>query len=152
MYYALQGALGSQLPKPDLAWLHGAAPSCTPALKPGLLLACHDISEGGVAVALGRNGDRRWYGMRGLHPRDLAVDRLLFSESAGFILAAAQEQTPGSRFVRAPGDRSRGDWKTGEHASICKWVYIDTAFSSCPTLAEWNTRTHRMTTRSNKYG
>ena len=94
VYYSLQGALGNQLPKPDLAWLRRCATVLHDCAKTGLLLACHDISEGGAAVALAEMAIEGNLGCEAVIPGDLAVDRLVFSESAGFILEASPKHTP----------------------------------------------------------
>ena len=93
MYYSLHGALGNQLPKPDLAWLRRCGTILQTCAESGMLLACHDISEGGVAVALAEMAIIGGLGCEARMPGDLPVDRLLYSESTGFILETSSAQT-----------------------------------------------------------
>jgi phosphoribosylformylglycinamidine synthase len=93
IYYAMQGALGSRLPKPDLAWLRRCGTVLHTCANSGMLLACHDISEGGAAVALAEMAIAGGLGCAVQIPGDLPADRLLFSESFGFILETSPSQT-----------------------------------------------------------
>ncbi len=52
IYYQLHQELGSQLPKPDLAAFDREIAAVHAAIQHGFVRAAHDISEGGVAVAL----------------------------------------------------------------------------------------------------
>jgi phosphoribosylformylglycinamidine synthase len=51
-YYKLKGELGANVPKTDAKAAAGAAKKLHEAIKKGLVAACHDCSEGGLAVAL----------------------------------------------------------------------------------------------------
>jgi phosphoribosylformylglycinamidine synthase II len=86
VYYQLFGELGSQLPKPDLKTLSGEIQAVSMAIQQGLILAAHDISEGGVAVALAEMSFKNSIGMKVDIQGDLHTEKLLFSESGGFIL------------------------------------------------------------------
>ncbi len=77
------------------------------AIKAGLILSCHDISEGGLAVAAAEMGFSGKAGMELDLPEGLSAEAALFSESPGRFLieiakenlAAAQEMIPGLKRV-----------------------------------------------------
>ena len=95
---ALSGALGRQgegsLPGLDLKEERAAIHSVARCIMQGYVLACHDISDGGLAVALAEMIMGGWGGGRvGAEisldfGRDLSTVELLFSESGGFVLEA----------------------------------------------------------------
>ncbi len=100
LYYRLHGALGNGVPAPvpvsikTMRALH----LC---MRRGLVRACHDLSEGGLAVAA---AEMALAGRLGLDldlaplPRSLQVDRddiALFAESSGrFLVEVAPEDAP----------------------------------------------------------
>ena len=86
VYYQLFGELGAQIPKPDLRTLSREIQAVSTAIQQGLILAAHDISEGGVAVALAEMSFKNSIGMKVDMQGDLPTEKLLFSESGGFIL------------------------------------------------------------------
>ncbi len=51
-YYKLRGELGANVPKVDLKTAPQVVAALAAAIKGGLIAACHDCSEGGLAVAL----------------------------------------------------------------------------------------------------
>lgn len=51
-YYRLSGELGANVPKPDLAQVKTQIYSMVDAVEAGVVESAHDISEGGIAVAL----------------------------------------------------------------------------------------------------
>jgi phosphoribosylformylglycinamidine synthase len=52
VYYQIHQELGSRIPKPDLSSIAREIHALHTAIQQGLILSAHDISEGGVAVAL----------------------------------------------------------------------------------------------------
>ncbi|HDS3846819.1 TPA: phosphoribosylformylglycinamidine synthase subunit PurL, partial [Legionella pneumophila] len=52
VYYQLHNELGSNVPKPDLSLFNREIHAVSSAIQHGLVNAAHDVSEGGVAVAL----------------------------------------------------------------------------------------------------
>ncbi|MCP4475973.1 MAG: phosphoribosylformylglycinamidine synthase subunit PurL [Gammaproteobacteria bacterium] len=92
VYYQLHGELGANLPKPDIAELERDIHALHEAISQQLVLACHDISEGGLAVAITEMSFERKIGARVYLSSELRRDKLLFSESGGFILEIASEQ------------------------------------------------------------
>ena len=86
VYYQLFDELGSQIPKPDLNTINNEIQGVSAAIQQGLILSAHDISEGGVVVALAEMSFKNSIGIKVNIPGDLSLDTLLFTESGGFIL------------------------------------------------------------------
>ena len=86
VYYQLHQVLGSQLPKPDLTHFALEIKAVHDAMQKGLVLSAHDISEGGIAVALAEMSFKNNKGVNVMIPSYLPTDKTLFSESGGFIL------------------------------------------------------------------
>jgi phosphoribosylformylglycinamidine synthase II len=92
VYYQLHHELGCDLPKPDLATISNEIHAVHAAIQNGLVLAAHDISEGGVAVALAEMSFKHRIGANITIPGDLASEIKLFSETGGFILEVAHDK------------------------------------------------------------
>lgn len=102
IYYSLYKKLGANIPKPDLAVVEREIYAVTETIDAGLLLACHDISEGGMATALSEMSfstssgqPTRYSGRNGIGcevniPGDLPEVKKLFGETGGFVLEVAQ--------------------------------------------------------------
>ena len=86
VYYALHGHLGANLPKPDISEVTNQVAALTESIEKELVLAAHDISEGGIAVALAEMTFQRGIGCHVELPGPLRFDRKAFSESGGFLL------------------------------------------------------------------
>lgn len=91
VYYQLFNHLGAHVPKPNLASINQEIQAVATAIQQGLVLSAHDISEGGVAVALAEMSFKRAIGFVVDLGQALSTDKLLFSESGGFILEIAQD-------------------------------------------------------------
>ncbi len=89
VYYALHNELGRNLPRPDIALVERQVYSVTTAIQSGLVLSCHDISEGGVATALAEMSFLNGIGCRVVVPGELSRDKKLFGETGGFLLEVA---------------------------------------------------------------
>ena len=90
IYYSLFGETGASIPQPDLDLVRSWGRFLTTCAAEGLLLSCHDISEGGIAAAIAEmailsSGPER-IGCHAVIPGDLSPERLFFSESFGFVL------------------------------------------------------------------
>jgi len=86
-YYKINGHIGANVPKLDLEIAPRAAEKISAAIEDGLIVSCHDCSEGGLAVALAEMAFAGGLGieadLRGL-PKSkdcLRADAQLFSES-----------------------------------------------------------------------
>lgn len=95
-YYALKNALGQDAPRPDLATAPKTLAALHEAIKAGKVRACHDLSEGGLAVAA---AEMAFAGGLGAElflskvPCDENVTRdeqILFSESATRFLVEVE--------------------------------------------------------------
>jgi len=86
-YYKINGQLGANVPKVDLETGPKIASKICEAIADGLIVSCHDCSEGGLAVALAEMGFAGGLGieadLRGLPKSDdcSRIDAQLFSES-----------------------------------------------------------------------
>jgi phosphoribosylformylglycinamidine synthase len=105
-YYLVNGHLGARVPKVEAASGRKALAAVARAIRAGALRACHDLSEGGLAVAA---AEMSFAGNRGLR-LDLAAvlnvsrtDVALFSESPSRFLVEVSRPMAG-RFEEAMGD------------------------------------------------
>lgn len=86
VYYHLFGELGANVPTPELKEVEAQLYAVVDLIDAGLVLASHDISDGGLAVALAEMSFENEIGF------EVMVDSLvppiptLFSETGGFIL------------------------------------------------------------------
>ena len=86
VYYSLFNELGSNLPKPDLEEVKHQIFALTDCIDDGLVLSCHDIADGGVASAISEMTFGNSIGCNVKIESDLSPDKILFSETGGFIL------------------------------------------------------------------
>ncbi len=86
VYYQLHNELGSNVPKPDLSLFNREIHAVSSAIQHGLVNAAHDVSEGGVAVALAEMSFKNSLGAAVQINGELSADKLLFGETGGFIL------------------------------------------------------------------
>lgn len=92
VYYQLHGELGSNVPKPDLKTINQEVLAVSDLIQIGLIHAAHDISEGGVAVALSEMAFKQSIGVDVHIEGLLPTDKLLFTESGGFLLEVDKGQ------------------------------------------------------------
>ncbi len=92
IYYALFNTLGANVPKPDLASIGNELRAVQEAMAENCVLAAHDISEGGLAIALAEMSFTNHIGVDVQLPGELANEKKLFSETGGFILEVAPAQ------------------------------------------------------------
>lgn len=89
--------LGNSVPKPDLTEANAEMVNVLDLIKIGAVRACHDISDGGIALALFEMTlpQRKRGGTIGLDisldSLDGESDTLLFSETGGFLLEMSPE-------------------------------------------------------------
>ncbi|MEW6274283.1 MAG: phosphoribosylformylglycinamidine synthase subunit PurL [Bacillota bacterium] len=102
VYYDLAGCLGNNLPQIDLQVLPRVLQAVHRAIAAGKILACHDISEGGLAACLAEmcfGGD---LGAEIDLPAEARPDFFLFNETAGCFLVELGEADPGELFAGIP--------------------------------------------------
>ena len=86
VYYSLYNELGARVPKPDLDEVKNQIFAVTDCIDQGLFLSCHDIADGGVASSISEMTFGNSIGCNVKIESDLSPDKILFSETGGFIL------------------------------------------------------------------
>ena len=90
-YFHLNNELGTNLPKPDLQEVKKQIYGLTDCIDNNMVLSCHDISDGGIAVALAEMTFKNNIGCNVSIESDLRIYEILFSETGGFILEVNDE-------------------------------------------------------------
>ena len=86
VYYSLKYELGANVPKPNFEEVKNQIFALADCINGGIVLSCHDIADGGVASALAEMTFRNSIGCNVNIKSDLSPDKILFSETGGFIL------------------------------------------------------------------
>ena len=86
MYYNLYGELGAHVPQPDLEEVKKQIFALTDCIDDGIVFSCHDIADGGVVSAIAEMTFGNGIGCNVNVSSDLPNDKILFSETGGFIL------------------------------------------------------------------
>ena len=86
VYYSLYDEIGKKIPKPNLNLVKKEIFALTDCIDHELLLSCHDISDGGISTAIAEMTFRNNIGCELIIPGDIRTDKILFSETGGFIL------------------------------------------------------------------
>ncbi|MFA7468273.1 MAG: phosphoribosylformylglycinamidine synthase subunit PurL [Desulfotomaculaceae bacterium] len=89
-YFEIIGASSSRVPQIDLPTLPGVFNAIHQACRKGLVLACHDISEGGLLAALAEMCFGGETGADIIIPEDSRADYFLFNETAGCFLVEVE--------------------------------------------------------------
>lgn len=117
-YYNLFGQLGTNIPKPDFDQASREIAVVTDLISQGLVESCHDISDGGLGVAiaemcLGGNGEGRVGAKivistiqerqeaRQKKMKVLRSDKKLFSETGGFVLEISRKNIKKAKKIAA---------------------------------------------------
>jgi phosphoribosylformylglycinamidine synthase II len=85
-YYNLYGKLGNNIPRPDLDEVKKQIFALTDSIDKELILSCHDISDGGLAIALSEMTFDNNIGCEVKISGKISDNKILFSETGGFIL------------------------------------------------------------------
>ena len=93
IYYQLLGELGANVPKPDFVEVRSQIFAITDCAEGGLILSCHDISDGGIATSIAEMTFRKNIGCLVKIPGDLQDHKILFSETGGFVIETKRENT-----------------------------------------------------------
>jgi phosphoribosylformylglycinamidine synthase len=96
-YYDMLGHLGANVPKVDANAALALYRTVNRAQERGLLASCHDLSDGGLGVALAEKAFAGGYGMRVelkqvLRDDGLREDAILFSESQSRLLVTVRPE------------------------------------------------------------
>ena len=86
VYYQLFNELGANVPQPNLPEVEQQIFALTDAIDAGLILAAHDISDGGLATTLAEMSFKPEIGCDVNIPGDLRADKKLFGETGGFVI------------------------------------------------------------------
>jgi phosphoribosylformylglycinamidine synthase II len=90
LQYVMQGAAAGRPPEIDLATEKRVLDAVLSAIQKGLVASAHDLSEGGIAVAVAESCISGRLGAEVALSSDLRADHLLFSESQSRILLSAK--------------------------------------------------------------
>jgi len=93
IYYQLLDELGANVPKPDFVEVRSQIFAVTDCAEGGLVLSCHDISDGGIATSIAEMTFRKNIGCFVKIPGDLQDHKILFSETGGFVIETKKENT-----------------------------------------------------------
>jgi len=91
LYYSLFNFLGKNLPKPNLKGVESEIWALTDLIDCQLILSAHDISDGGVAVALSEMSFQNEIGFEVNVESSLRADVWLFSETGGFVIEVEKD-------------------------------------------------------------
>ena len=96
-YYARHDAIGARVPRVDADLALRRYRALNQAQQQGLIASCHDLSDGGLGVALAESAFAGGYGMRvdlaGVEGAEgLREDKILFSESQSRLLVTVHPQ------------------------------------------------------------
>jgi phosphoribosylformylglycinamidine synthase len=86
VYYSLKNELGTNVPKPNFEEVKNQIFALTDCIDGGFVLSCHDIADGGIASALAEMTFTNSIGCNVNIESNLSSDKILFSETGGFIL------------------------------------------------------------------
>ncbi|MBX3709559.1 MAG: phosphoribosylformylglycinamidine synthase subunit PurL [Gammaproteobacteria bacterium] len=92
VFYQLYGELGCNLPQPDLSGFANEVHAVHEAIQQHLILAAHDISDGGIAVALAEMSFKNHIGVKIEIQGELATEKKMFAETGGFVLEVARDK------------------------------------------------------------
>ena len=93
LYYNLFNQLGANVPNPDLNEVKNQIYAVTDCVDNRLIESCHDISDGGIAIALSEMTFENNIGCSVTIPGQLSIEKLLFSETGGFIIEVEDFKT-----------------------------------------------------------
>ena len=86
LYYSLFGFLGKNIPKPNLKVVESEIWAITELIDNQLALSAHDISDGGLAVAIAEMAFQNEIGFEINITNSLRPDFWLFCETGGFLI------------------------------------------------------------------
>ena len=99
VYYSLYDEMGANVPKPNLEEVKNQIFALTDCIDGGLVLSCHDIADGGVASTLAEMTFGNDIGCDINIDSNLLNEKLLWSETGGFILEISLENIDGIKTI-----------------------------------------------------
>ena len=91
VFYSLHDELGANVPQPNLEEVKNQIFALTDCINEGLVFSCHDIADGGIASTLAEMTFGNGIGCDIKIDSDLPTDKILFSETGGFVLEVSPE-------------------------------------------------------------
>jgi len=96
VYYDLHNEIGANIPQIDFEEQRNMIYSVIDCIDNGLLLSCHDISDGGLAACLaemilGGDADGKIGAEINIEFSSLREDKTIFSETPGFVIEVSPE-------------------------------------------------------------
>ncbi|MBU1262260.1 phosphoribosylformylglycinamidine synthase subunit PurL [bacterium] len=91
VYYQTLGFVGRNIPKPDLKKERKTVEKIIDLILKGVILSCHDISDGGMITAIIEMAIKGNLGAELIKQEKMRIDKFLFSETGGFILEVSPE-------------------------------------------------------------
>ncbi|MCF6277023.1 MAG: phosphoribosylformylglycinamidine synthase subunit PurL [Candidatus Magasanikbacteria bacterium] len=91
VYFDIFGELGAIVPKVNFKELENQIFAMTDAIEGRLILSAHDISDGGIAIALAEMTFQNEIGCEVEIKSDFSSDRILFGETGGFVIEVSEE-------------------------------------------------------------
>ena len=85
-YYHLKNKYDTNLPKPNLDEVKREIYALTDSIDNGLILSCHDISDGGLGIAVSEMSFENNIGCKINIDQNLKFYEILFSETGGFVM------------------------------------------------------------------
>lgn len=99
LYYDLHDKLGANVPKPNLEEVKNQIFALTDCVDSELIISCHDISDGGVVSTLAEMTFGNEIGFDVAILGELSNEKLLFSETGGFVLEVDPKNVNGVKSV-----------------------------------------------------
>lgn len=101
VYLSTLGLHSHRIPRPDLTRLHAAGQVLQELARSRSVRSCHDISEGGLAIAVSEMAIRSGIGCMLVPATQLSDDAYLFGETPGFVIEVdkAELEEVASRFA-----------------------------------------------------
>jgi len=122
-YYAQHGELGSRVPKVDAAVALKRYQSLNRGQQQGLVASCHDLSDGGLGVALAEKAFAGGFGVEiDLRQLDcetgLREDKILFSESQSRLLVTVRPEQQDSFEKEFAGQSCRSIGRVSQYQAV----------------------------------
>ncbi|MFH0774488.1 MAG: phosphoribosylformylglycinamidine synthase subunit PurL [bacterium] len=93
VYYQTLGFVGRNIPEPDLKKSRKNVYKIIDLILEGVILSCHDISDGGMITAIIEMATKGNLGVELMITSNIRLDKFLFSETGGFILEIRPEDS-----------------------------------------------------------
>ena len=86
LFYDIHNELGANVPTPNLDETKNQIYAITDCIDQNLFYACHDISDGGIAIALSEMTFENNIGLDAHIGGVISLEKILFSETGGFVV------------------------------------------------------------------